>query len=1543
MAEAPLKSLPEGSILPGPRNNSIKSLPEGSILPGPRTQPEDEDKRNVVGDVVLGAVYGPLSMVQGLNELGAAAFDKTFGTETTDDVTEFYDWALDAIKPETGAGKVASVATEIGASLVPFIGWASRASQVARATKMGIDASKVVAPAKSIFGKSAEAYGKSKAGQALLANTSKSLGGRTARSVGVGVPMAGYTAGVEFMFSPDGRSTLSESVGFLPDALHTEVHRGDLEDDNAGRILRNKFRRGVEGGALSVAFDSAIMGLTQGARIAGGITPVHKTAKFISERAASLGGAVAASRVGQSAPVQNAKEFATKWFTPDGGADPFLTKTIRDIKDREDLMQRRALDIMDELHSASDNVLKKGSFWEKTKPQAEEFKPRLNAYLRGGHSFPRKVFPNDPNSDEIIDATIFAKKYGKEVRDAADKMVALKSEYEDHMMKMLEDARSSAPDGSDTQKWAKEAISIIKLADESSESYMRQLYEAHENPLKFLRNLDFSNATTKKLYNEATDQVFKHLRNTDEYSPKSGKTDVEVYDKARGVVNESIHLPAASIPGANMNKVLSLAIKEFKKANTMEGTGGLIAQSTPKVSLDESVLIERKEILQKTPALKELMGEIQDPLESFTRTMSDMSKTLSAQKFYNTLSKDKGLTKLLTPKTLQQIVNGEKPSIVLVPKIEAILAASKKSAQGQGVNKKNLTQEQYVKQFAASAEAADNAGDITTKVFDNFEASRVANLTPEDYLREAEAGPQQNTTFTLDQYNRDLDKLGKGGLGYRQLSDEDAKELSMAGGPKNILGGTYGDLSGAFVSEEAYRALKTPLNISPFNGVASVFQQLRAFSQKMAIVPSPATQIRNIIGGISMLFMNGNLQRNLDMVETFSLFTRSLDQLDDAGLKRQAQILNATGLRDSSVIYKSLKEYQAFGRQINAGEKVGKVLDGIEDLVPFMQKFEKLYANSDAFFKAVAFRGEYNKLANAFTMGGFDIDAKINPLILDEMRKGGLLTRSSGLTTGLTDLELFAAELVKDTMPMYDRVAPAMRILDRFPVLGNFTSFASENVRNSYNILERGMKELSFEIGPDAREELIKNRVARGEAPEAVEAALKQFEVGIRSNGSQRLTNAIAGATIYPKMITQYSRKMTNTTDEENQGLQDSVQEYATGGDFLILSNDKKGNIEYVDLNYHNPYGYLVAAGTSALRTYDKQGRLGKDEASQIANTAMDFLSKIADPFASETLIFERLRNSLPKEMLVGRGGMTDTGAKIWRDSDSLGDKMVKGMAHIVEGVTPRYFLEIAEEKGGRVRPGKVYRSLTGMPDASGIKDYDPIEEGARLITGLTTMELNLNNTFNFAASEYASIRSDAKGAFTGMLDDADRTADDMVDAASQYIQTAIRLQTEMFGKYQAAIKTGADPRKIRQSMTKDANLSVDEATAIMRGELYIKGVAQDMFRDIQERQRRKEVEPMAEIPVFRIQELVRENLYRKLGSDEGYGAFQDIPSPTSVLPAGSILPPPRIAPAPAPAPVLPTGSILPPPRTPAPTGKVSPILLGGDPATKALAEQLGR
>ena len=1488
---------------------------------------DEEDDSNPLADTFRGAAYAIPSMVQGLSETGAGLFDLTFGTDTLNDVSEFYNFALEPLKPRTGYGKTAAVGVEVVASFIPFFGWASRANRAAIAAKTG---TKLLNPAKSAWGKSAEAYGRSKAGQAMLSSS------RAKRYAATGAPAALYTGAVESIFAPDGRTTISDNFDVLPDVLETEEYNGETDRDNAARLFRNKARRFTEGAGASVAFDAGLFGLTSGARSLAYVPGVAGTASLIRDFSDYAGRRVGESMIANSAPVKNTAQFMKRWLAPDGGADPILAKGLRDIEDATDAMQRKAVTHINEFHDATNNLLLRTKFLKRDKAGAKELKEDLDAYLRGR-----------------MKSEAFTSKYNAAATKAADKMMTSKLDLEDNLFKMLEDQIQKSGRNTPSRSIAEQALAVIKANNDAGEVYLRRIFDAKENPVNFLKKFNIDDPQ----YIKAVDEVTTHI------APKNPNMSPDQLRKeAQGIVNDSINLPALSkgLPPA-------VAIKNAIDGFETNRKFSLKSPTSPKLSVGEDVFIKRKDIIDNSAELRKLLGERTDPIESYLRTVSDMSKTSNAIKYYDTLAKDKSLA-MPAEEAIESIINGGRPSIALLP-TRAYLNDMEARVAGNSVKKQGrAAYEQFSRDFARSTDAPMD------QAYFSLEASRVSRMSdeefeqevakslkfdPEDYKNpETGLGGKKQETSPAEAYALELENVLTGS-NYKKLGGEDDA--------LTIFGGRYGALEGQYVSPETYNAMNTSLNLSPFVGAIGMFQQLRAFSQKMAIVPSPGTQIRNIVGGQVMLFMGGNMQRNLAPVETLQIFVRSLDQLDDQGLRHRAEILNASGLLDSSVIYKSLKEYQAFGRgDSSLATGTGKVLDTLEEFIPFMKKFEKLYANSDAYFKSIAFDGEYNKLYSALAKTGIDPEGGEAYMLLQTLFDKGVVAKPSGLLQGLSPLEMAAADIVKDIMPMYNRVPEAMRFLDRIPVLGNFTSFASENVRNSYNLLERGLKEVSFEIPEKTKAELIQrltasegDRVFLQGGQEAVDAlqgkitkGLNDFERTIRATGAQRLTNSAMGAVIIPKALTQMSMDMTSTTEEQAQGVQDSLQDYATGADLFYLTNDQKGRITAVDLNYHNPYGYLTGAATSALRIYDQQGRLGKDEATKIANTSMDFLNKIADPFASETLIYERLRNVLPKDSLMslglGRGGVSATGAKIWYESESLGNKMQKGMAHVVEGVTPRYFTEIYEEKAGRIVPGKIYRSLTGMTNQTGTTEYDPMEQGARLLTGLTPMEYNLNETFNYAGTEYAVMRSDARNIFSKDARSADLTADQIVTSFEDYITSALNIQNQLFGKIQAARKTGVSDKNIILSLIKESKLGKEEAAYLMKGRFFLKGVQEDVLKDIAWRRKQEKIEPMSDVPVERINELVRQYLSTPLTSD------RSLKDTSGIMPSLS----PSIAPA--------TVNVVDPYQqmfkaTPAtvnvvdpyqqmfkatpttPSGKVDPILLGGDPATKALAEQLGR
>jgi hypothetical protein len=389
----------------------------------------------------------------------------------------------------------------------------------------------------------------------------------------------------------------------------------------------------------------------------------------------------------------------------------------------------------------------------------------------------------------------------------------------------------------------------------------------------------------------------------------------------------------------------------------------------------------------------------------------------------------------------------------------------------------------------------------------------------------------------------------------------------------------------------------------------------------------------------------------------FKLFTSSLDTLDDLGRERLAKTIRLTGVADTSLITRALEEYKKAGKDLTISGKLSSGIDYAEkNLIPFMKLFERVYGESDTFFKGLSLLGEEKKLRGAFANSGLGTD---NSFALRALQENGLIKRDAGatrLTKGLDQIEVMAGDIVKDTMPIYPRVGKAVRSIDMVPIFGNFTSFASENIRNSVNILDRGLKEMSFQISPELRKQIGEEKAAA-------------FEKQMRAMGAQRLMSYASVATLLPQAMVKGSMIATGTTPEEMAALRQQIPDYMDGHDLSILSNNKKGKLDYIDLSYVSPYAFVLDPARAAIQRYNEAGRLGKSEAEQILSGAWRGLEMFAEPFGSESMIFERLRDVLPSEGLfsagVGRGGRTAPGAPGDAEPEAFGSEFARGVLHL--------------------------------------------------------------------------------------------------------------------------------------------------------------------------------------------------------------------------------------------------------------------------------------
>ena len=1478
-----LSKIPEGFTLDPPPSSSI---PEGFTLDEP---PEEKGSYlsgdqglvpDVAEDIGKGIYSGVISLPQGLLETAAIFVDGALNTNTASAVTDAFEY----IKPEMGtAGDVTEDLVAFGVGFVPVVGWLGRAGQAAKAVQAGKKLSKA---GRTKFGRSAIDFGSSKVGQTLVGSRPGMIG-----STAVGA--LGYSTAV----ASDGRTTLSDNFEIFPDALQTEEDAGLTGRQEAARRFRNKIRSGVEDMFLSGAVDTALTVGGAGIRAVGRTDRGAKAAQAVIKAPSKVaeGMAKGFDAIGMGVindKAKGARDLFREYFTASGGADVKLYETVQDARAVADMSERRGVKAAEDFDKATKKFLKASKLRDKTPVDAQRVEAALNKFLLGDRKQLEAI-----GSEQMI--------------KAADAMIDVRADLEDDLIRQLQtevgmdkDGNLLTPDTPAKQRAAK-ALEEMLQNQKNEIGYLRRQFDQYINPINFYKGLDLSS----KEFDEAVDEVANII------VPSGQGVDDNIRALAKERVLDTLGLYTTT--GVSPEVVLKDKIKQVTR-EAKGGKTGLVARDRPVLTAMDDLFIAREPLVDKSPKLRKLKGVMTSPKEVYKKTISDMAQANAAADMYRGMV-DQGLA-VDAVEGMRLLNQGGRPAIIDIP------------------DKLRMTDEQYQNAMEPFREIVIQRGTPGTEVLDDAGNVKYTTNAAEDLVQ---------------QYRADLINL----KGYKALGDN--RDI------QHVFGGAYGDLTGRLVSPETYGAITAPLKFGSntvLGEAAGILSQLRSLSQKMTIVPNPGAQVRNIAGNFLMLGANANLGRQTDFSDMFKVLTASVADLDEAGLTRLAKKISLSGVEDTSLVVRALRDFAKAGEDLTSNTmKVAKTIDEFTDKIPFMKTFEKVYGESDTFFKGLALLGEEKKILNAFKAAGLEPD---DERIYQALMDAGLAKRYKSAVTKFGDAEIdllpyevMAADAVKDTMPVYPRIGKAVRALDVFPLIGNFTSFASENIRNSGNILGRGLKEMSFTIPPELRQEIG-------------EEAASAFERQIRGEGAQRLMSYTAVATIGPSQAIKATMYATGTTQEQYDALKSQLPRYMDGHQLLILSNDQEGKIDYIDLSYVSPYAFVLDPARAALEIYKREGKLDKSQVERIGSGALRGLTMFAEPFGEESLIYERLRDVLPSKdapllSIVGRGGRTQDGVPVYNRTDSFGDKLDKSIGHLFNGIIPAY----AELIGEVDRPfsvttpremfnqGRVLRSITGAPGDRG-EEYKPFKEGARLVTGFTPMTLDIRNDFAFAGKAYTPRRTETKTAAQRDMKKGNLTMGDMLTSWDTYLDNLYREQSKLYQDIEAARKLmpGLSRSRqntiIRQNLTQGAKLGKAEANAIMDGEFWPTDASKELFKDIvaaRKAEGRTFITDMSDFSPFN--QRSRDRKRQPLSLDSPGEA------PRATVPNTEIPPGFKLDPMPSnPAPSLPPGFKLDPislpiapvtvptaPTVTASNTQVDPTLLGGDPATQALAKSLGR
>ena len=375
----------------------------------------------------------------------------------------------------------------------------------------------------------------------------------------------------------------------------------------------------------------------------------------------------------------------------------------------------------------------------------------------------------------------------------------------------------------------------------------------------------------------------------------------------------------------------------------------------------------------------------------------------------------------------------------------------------------------------------------------------------------------------------------------------------------------------------------------------------------------------------------------------------------------------------------------------------------LKPLSKLKQASQDLYTAEDDFWKIYSWSQEKKRIGDSLIKAG--------------IKKGDEFTDAAGNTIKFTDdyLEQEAANIVKNNIPNYDYVGEFIKGLRKFPI-GNFVSFPAEILRTGTNIVRRGLKEVNY-------------TVTRADG-----TVVKPFQ----TIGHTRLFGFGATTVAVPYATVEMFKTLYNVTDEEMEAIKRYVPDWSKNSTIVPIRTED-GKLKYVDFSHANAYDTLTRPVQTVLNAV-AEGRTDED------GIMDDFLAglftatrELGEPFISESIWTEAAAD------IIGRGGRTRSGSRIYNDLDTPGDKAQAIMKHLVEAQMPF--------SAGQIN--RIFKAGLNEIDITEKGKFDKYGQVFELgdemagLVGFRAVPLNPERSLNFKIADYQKGVRDSRSLFT--------------------------------------------------------------------------------------------------------------------------------------------------------------------------------------------------
>ncbi len=612
------------------------------------------------------------------------------------------------------------------------------------------------------------------------------------------------------------------------------------------------------------------------------------------------------------------------------------------------------------------------------------------------------------------------------------------------------------------------------------------------------------------------------------------------------------------------------------------------------------------------------------------------------------------------------------------------------------------------------------------------------------------------------------------------------------------LGKGFGSIEGVYVPKRIYNDM-TRLTIGDAGTMGNTMRALysgflkgKGITQYTKTVLSPITQVRNVSSASLFALAQGNVGGGANLFESVGMVIGNITKRDSASRAAYYQNLQRLGVVGTQT---QLKEMD---RLIEEGVGFTRTADADIMGIPVGQKVGNAFTRS----KIGSFLSSTNTLAKDMYQGGDDIWKIYN----FEFERNKLLkafgTEDAATAALGRNLDEYAADIVKNTVPNYERVPEFIKGIRKLPV-GNFIAFPAEILRTSANTLGQAMRELASD-----------NRAIQ--------------EIGMR-----RLVGFTSTAVVAPAALQKMAMDLTGVSQEQIDAARESGPSWQKNSRLIPTSVDKDGNLKgYIDYSYTNPYDYLQRPALAILNAINKGEDLGKDGGEVATEAVLGAIAEMFEPFAGESIITEKILDT------TVRGGVTGTGAKVFREEDTPGDKAFKSFIHIADSIVPggapfqlKGMTKETQQPG--IEFGRFARSfMADSTDPAG-NERKVGQELFRLFTGMSETEVKPENILLYKGFEYSrGIRSASQIFNSAVSTRSILNPENAVNTFREANEARFRVMRDMYRTVQNMRQLGMSDAEIRREMRRN---KVGDIPQLMRGEFQPMRVSSDIRRRARE------------------------------------------------------------------------------------------------------------